>query len=104
MSYEVTIYYGDTGAALWSRNITSNVAPMWRHAGCDLAEFDGSTADELEPVVSTAIDRMVACESTFRAMNPSNGWGSYEGCLSFLRNLHDACLLFAGGNRVGVAR
>ena len=76
---------------------------MWRHAGCDLAEFDGRTTDELEPSLSAAIDRMIVQGRAFRAMNPSNGWGTYENCLAFLRDLRAACLLFTG-ERVEVSQ
>jgi hypothetical protein len=70
-----------------SHNMTSNVAPMWRHAGCDLAEAHGRTAGEMLPTLTAAIEKMRAEPAVYRAMNPPNGWGSYENCLAFLERL-----------------
>ena len=34
---------------------------------------------------------MEADPETYRAMNPPNGWGDYEGALAYLRRLAEAC-------------
>lgn len=90
MSYDVSLMI-DTGGpeqveVTW-RNMTSNVACMWRHAGADLAEFDGRKAGEVYPLLVDAVAEMLANPGTYRAMNPPNGWGSYETCVEFLRQL-----------------
>lgn len=72
-------------------NITSNVAPMWRHAGCDLADLhDTRCADAIQPL-RTAIQAMEDDPPTYKAMDPPNGWGDYNGCLQFLRDLYTSC-------------
>ncbi len=68
-------------------NMTSNVAPMWRRAGADLAEFDGRAAGDVLPMLQAAIAAMEADPETYRAMNPPNRWGDFDSCLSFLRRL-----------------
>lgn len=93
MSYDVHLEV-DTGAgntveAYW-RNMTSNVAGMWCDAGADLREMKGRCAAECVPLLTAAIDKMVADPARYRAMEPSNGWGTYEGTLEFLRALRDA--------------
>lgn len=69
------------------RNMTSNVAPMWRKAGADLAEFAGRTAGEVLPVLEAAIRAMVDNPADYEPLNPANGWGSYDTCLRFLNEL-----------------
>lgn len=82
MSYDIwlTIDTGGTEPAHIGHgwNYTSNCAPMWRAAGADLAEFDGKTAGECLPQLHTAIDGLKASPAVYRAMNPDNGWGSYD--------------------------
>lgn len=68
-------------------NCTSNLAPMWRAAGADLASFDGRPAWECIPVLATAIGELELHPETYTPMNPANGWGSYEALLPILRNL-----------------
>jgi hypothetical protein len=92
VSYDVSLTI-DTGgpepADVGSdHNMTSNVACMWRHAGCNLAECDGKTAADMLPMLAAAIAKMRAEPATYRAMNAPNGWGTYEGCLGFMERLH----------------
>lgn len=68
-------------------NFTSNVSPMWREAGADLAEFDGKVAGECAPTLRQAITLMEADPDRFRAMDSPNGWGTYEHLMPRLRVL-----------------
>lgn len=68
-------------------NYTSNCAPMWRKAGADLAQFDGKTAGECTPILAAAIEAMESEPEVYRAMDPSNGWGSYDTLLPSLKKL-----------------
>ena len=91
MSYDISLTV-DTGgtepAAVWDGwNYTTNCARMWRKAGADLAEFDGGVAGECLPVLEAAITEMAANPAEYTAMNPPNGWGSYESLLPALREL-----------------
>jgi hypothetical protein len=70
-----------------ARNMTSNVAPMWRLAGADLAHFAGMPAVECIPDLRKAIAKMEDDPAPYRALNPRNGWGDYESCLGYLRAL-----------------
>lgn len=85
MSYDVSLT--GWGVQLESWNMTSNVAPMWRHAGADLATFNGKLAGDVLPSLEEAVARMERYPNTYRKMNPTNGWGDYDSCLGFLRDL-----------------
>lgn len=93
MSYDIwlTIDTGglDPATVSGSHNMTSNVAPMWRLAGADLAEFEDRQAGDCLPLLEAAIAEMNANPDKYRPLNPSNGWGSYESCLKFLGELRD---------------
>ena len=86
VSYDVSLE-----VEVWSSNMTSNVAPMWRKAGANLAEFEGKEAAECLPILLAAIDEMVAHPDEYKALNPPNGWGSYDSCLRYLRDIAAAC-------------
>lgn len=68
-------------------NYTSNCAPMWREAGADLAEYHGKTAGECMPSLRAAIELLKADPDRFRAMDPPNGWGSYDSLVPALERL-----------------
>lgn len=73
-------------------NYTTNVAPMWRTAlGHPLYELHGRNAADAVPVLDTAIAAMQANPDGYRAMNPSNGWGDYDGALDYLQRLRAGC-------------
>lgn len=93
MSYDIWLTI-DTGgpepaAVTEGRNMTSNVGPMWRLAGADLAEFHGKPAGDCLPLLRTAVATMRAEPATYSALNPDNGWGDYYGCVRFLEGLAD---------------
>jgi hypothetical protein len=85
----------DTGGAeparVWDGwNCTWNVTPMWRAAlpsGQTLGVFlEGKTAAEALPdlriaVAAMAVAAMEDSPAKYRAMEPENGWGSYQGAL-----------------------
>ena len=85
----------DTGGPnthdIWGRNHTSNTASMWREAGADLTEMDGMDAATASYVLTQAIKEIASRPSKYRAMEPENGWGTYDSCLGFLREIRDAC-------------
>lgn len=69
-----------------SRNITHNISPMWRLAGCydALYEGDGKSAETQLPALEVGLDMMLEQPARFRALNASNGWGTYEAAVTFL--------------------
>lgn len=78
-------------------NYTSNVAPMWGRAlemaGEDirLSDTEGRTAGEVLPLLLRAISHMTDNPDEYLPMNPSNGWGDYEGALDYLRTVAKEC-------------
>lgn len=90
MSYDIHLEAdlgGPTTLAIGDWNCTSNLARMWREAGADLAEFHGKLASECIPLLKLAIDVLRADPERFEAMNPENGWGSYEDLIPALGRL-----------------
>lgn len=68
-------------------NMTSNVAPMWRLAGADLANFDGKQAGECIDQLRMAVQDMQIHPQRYAPLNPANGWGDYRGCRGYLASL-----------------
>lgn len=76
---------------VWTGSPTYNLGPMWRAAGADLSAFGGKTGAECLSVLTVAIERMEADPATFKAMNPANGWGDYDGLLAVFHDLRAKC-------------
>lgn len=78
---------------LFSRNITHNVAPMWVKAGVydALYNSEGKQAREIIETLSSGENNMLANSAEYIALNPSNGWGNYNGALDFLQGVLAAC-------------
>ena len=78
---------------LYSGNYTHNVVPMWEKAGVYDALYNsgGKLAGEIVDALERGIHHMESHPDEYKALNPENGWGSYEGALAFLREVADAC-------------
>jgi len=90
MSYDVYLEIdtgGEESALLTEWNYTSNCAAMWTAAGAPIRDFHGKPASECAVILRAAIDTMRADPARFRAMDPPNGWGSYETLLPALEGL-----------------
>ena len=72
-------------------NITYNLSKTWRAAGFDDAACDGGLAVAIIPNVRESLATLKADPDRFRSMNPSNGWGTYEGLIDALQRLLEAC-------------
>ena len=84
MSYDVN--FGPYIEEPW-RNYTSNVSGMWADAiGENLGDLIDrvSTAGELIEPVGRGIIAMRRDPERYRQMEPSNGWGDYNGALAYL--------------------
>lgn len=71
-------------------NHTYNCAPMWREVYPDaknMVDIDGMTGKESLPKLKHAIREMNRHSVKFIALNPPNGWGSYESFFKFLLDL-----------------
>lgn len=78
-------------------NCTSNVSPMWRKAlaaageEIRLSDTEGRVAADVLPLLQRAVAHMREHPDEYRAMNPPNGWGDYEGALDYLVGVAKAC-------------
>jgi hypothetical protein len=74
-------------------NYTSNVWLMWLTAlgGMSLREYNHAPCSEAARPLAEAVKHMESDPDTYRAMNPPNGWGDYEGALDYLRRIAEAC-------------
>ena len=84
------------GDRVWSGNVTHNLNVMameggfyeavWRPDECDITH-----ARQMIPILRKAIDDMRADPKRFEQYEPPNGWGSYDGLLSWLGRYLQAC-------------
>ena len=71
--------------------ITSNLGPMFRQAlGYGLKDLPTDATACIEPL-ERAVHDMIVSPDTYRELNPPNGWGDYDGALTFLQRLLQAC-------------
>ena len=89
----------------WWRNATHNLVSMWQEAGVysALYESDGARAGNLLDALRIGLADMTNRPEAYRALSPSNGWGSYEGAVDFLESLIRKCTEFPEA-RVRVCR
>lgn len=72
--------------------ITYNVSKMYVEAmGQSLSAFDGANAGGSIPALRKCVDEMLSNPEKYKAMNPANGWGNYEGALSYAQKLLHEC-------------
>lgn len=68
---------------------THNCNPMLRAVGIDWREMHGKPLAEVWPVVAQGAIALRSDTAKFRAMNPPNGWGSYDTLLPVLDRIVD---------------
>lgn len=81
---------------LYTANITHNLGgmaeaaglykPLWRPE-----EIGIKRASDLIPLLEKGLEALRIAPSTFKSLNPPNGWGNYEGLVKFVQNYLDAC-------------
>lgn len=73
---------------VWSANITHNVARMARAAGLYDVMWDSNDkkSRDIKPLLILGIKELKDNPEKYKAMNPSNGWGSYEHLLFCAEN------------------
>lgn len=82
---------------------TYNLTPMWRLAGVitdGSSDLDGARAGWLADVAARGLLRAVTRPAQFKALNPENGWGDFDG---FVRILTRTAIICAE-HREGVIR
>jgi hypothetical protein len=78
-------------------SITHNLGKMAREAGLYEAlwrpeEIGVTTAQQLAPLLRVGLEVLKGHPEKFQRLNPSNGWGTYEGLVQFVQDYLDACL------------
>lgn len=72
-------------------NYTSNVSPMWTDAlgGVSLKELEDYPYAEAIGLLDAAVEKMrdPANIERYKAMEPLNKWGNYEGAAVYLTNI-----------------
>jgi len=81
---------------LYHANITHNLNRMANAAGIYQAlwrpeEIGVTHAIQLIPLLREGVARLVKNPKEFEQYNPENGWGTYSGLVSFVRNYLAAC-------------
>ncbi|MGG3890308.1 hypothetical protein [Metabacillus fastidiosus] len=73
-------------------NYTYNVSKMYTKAmNKTISEFHGMKASVAIPILENGIKNMTANAAEYKKLNPANGWGNYEGALSYMSRLLLAC-------------
>lgn len=93
---------------VYSGNITHNLNTMAGEAGIYKPlwrpdEIGITKAEQLIEPLTTGLALLRAEPSRFRKLNPSNGWGDYEGLVRFVDRYLAACLEHPAAN-VAVSR
>lgn len=81
---------------VYSANITHNLSRMAREA--DIYEYlwrpdeiGVKHANQLISPLRNGLARLKADPPRYKALNPQNGWGTYEGLLQFIEQYLQAC-------------
>lgn len=74
-------------------NLTYNVAPMLGAADFGFRDVAGWKASDAGPVIREALQRMLDDPERFKALNPPNGWGDYDGTIAVMAGLAAHCAL-----------
>lgn len=84
------------GAEVYSANITHNLNKMASEAGLYRAmwrpdEAGYTYARQLIEPLENGLAELEAHPERYKPFNPSNGWGSYDGLVRFVRDYLAAC-------------
>ncbi|MEY2873482.1 MAG: hypothetical protein RLZZ373_853 [Pseudomonadota bacterium] len=81
---------------MYELNITHNLTTMANAAGLYLAlwrpdEIEVTTAEQLIPILRSGLKQLIDVPDRFKALNPPNGWGDYDGFVRVVREYLAAC-------------
>ena len=81
---------------MFEANITHNLGKMAQEAGLyeylwRPEEIEIIKAGQLIDYLREGLHRLKSDPEKFKAFNPPNGWGTYEGLVEFVQNYLDAC-------------
>lgn len=69
-------------------NITTNINRMLREAGFPSWQMlDGLSADVVGLLMGRAVIELGKDPQRYRALQPDNGWGTYEGLIEWMREV-----------------
>lgn len=95
MSFDLHLKNEHGGEVELSPGPTYNLSPMFALAlGYGFRELDGKKAGEAALDCALAHDRMRDDPEPYKALNPDNGWGDYDGALWVLQTLAEECARF----------
>jgi hypothetical protein len=78
---------------IYHRNITYNLNVMWRKACVYDALYNshGMQAKSIVPILKLGLEDMLKKPNVYKKLEPENGWGSYDGAITFLNSVIEAC-------------
>lgn len=87
---------GEALGEVYSRNITHNLNKMADAAGLYQAmwrpdELGATKAHQIAGLLRAGLAELKADPAKFKLLNPSNGWGDYEGLVDFVEEYLAAC-------------
>lgn len=79
---------------IYEANVTYNLSDMYykcidKEQG--YRKLDGMTCKNALSIINNSIADMLNNADEYRKLNPSNGWGSYEGLLAQLQQMRSCC-------------
>jgi hypothetical protein len=92
----VTVAPRETAECYW-RNITHNLGKMAAEAGIYEVlwrpeELCLVKAHQLVGPLTEGLERLTSDPEKYRAFNPANGWGDYDGLVAFVTEYLAACI------------
>ena len=78
-------------------DLTYNLTPMLRKAflraahGRWIRDFHGMPASSVAPLARAVLDELVWNPAVYRALEPDNGWGTYDDAVTVMLDLWRAC-------------
>jgi hypothetical protein len=100
---EVLRQHAQSGESVDCGGYTWNVSAMFDMAfgGVDRFgnDWNGRKCSDVIPSLVEALEHMDDENNypEYAALNPSNGWGNFDGARSFLRGIYEACKLHPEG-------
>lgn len=93
---EPVVVHDSSNDVLYSANITHNLGKMAKGAGIYLfiwrpEETGVRIAKDLAPILEIGLRRLRDNPKLYKQYNPENGWGNYEGFVSFVERYLAAC-------------
>ncbi|AMV20436.1 hypothetical protein [Planctomyces sp. SH-PL14] len=87
----------------YDSNITHNLNRMAREAGIYEAlwrpeEIGVTKAAQLIPLIQAGLEKLVAAPLHYQQFNASNGWGTYEQFVPWVRSYLEACRDYPNAN------